>query len=65
MRHGTAYFPSLANAGDYYHAYGFSLAQVRAKIADKEIFIGQPELKPGQKLVLMDDGNRYGIEEGE
>jgi hypothetical protein len=41
--------------------YGFERAEVERKLAAGEIFIGKPELKPGESLTLLDDGNRWGV----
>lgn len=64
-RTGTSYFKTIRAAEDYYRPYGYAnLAQaVHEKIKDGEIHIGQPNLKPGQRLVLIDGGTRYAIEE--
>ena len=62
---GTCHFPATANAVRYYARQGgFTAADVSAKIAAGEIVIGKPPLKPGDTLILLDDGDRYGIEEG-
>lgn len=62
---GTAYFVSLPAACRYYLPYGFSPRDVDEKIKAGEIHIGQPEVKPGQKLVIVDEGTRYAIEDVE
>jgi hypothetical protein len=64
---GTAYFPTLAHAARYYHPYGYANVRetVLRKVHEGEIHIGAPQLKPGQRLILIDDGNRYAIEENE
>ena len=59
---GTNCFVSLPLAIEYYAVYGFSEAEVQEKIAKKEIYIGKPDLKPDEKLVLIDGGMRYAIE---
>lgn len=65
---GTSHFVSFTKACDYYkeyNAYGTPAEverAVRSKIADGEIAIGQPTLKPGERLLLIDDGCRYAIE---
>lgn len=62
---GTDYFVSLASAIEYYAAYGFSVRDVAGKLKSGEIDLGKPpNLKPGESLVLMDKGRRYGIEDG-
>jgi hypothetical protein len=62
---GTSYFPSIDAAADYYKDYHYTStrAAVMRKITDGEIHIGKPTLKQGQRLVLVDNGLRYGIEE--
>jgi len=63
MRHGTNYFVSLTAANRYYGPYGFAPADVRAKVTIGEIKIGKPEVKPGERLVLIDQLTRYAIED--
>jgi hypothetical protein len=67
ITYGTAYFPTLAHAARYYHPYGYANVRetVLRKVHEGEIHIGAPQLKPGQRLILIDDGNRYAIEENE
>lgn len=62
---GTSYFVSRSAAERYYKPYGYVdvVEAVTRKLAEGEIHIGKPELKPGQKLVTVDDGTRYAIEE--
>lgn len=74
---GTSYFVNFTKACDYYKSQGCDdlrqppgemtpaalECEVRAKIADGEISLGQPALKPGDRLLLIDDGTRYAIEE--
>jgi hypothetical protein len=60
---GTNYFPGLWAAHRYYATYGESRAAVAEKIAKGEIHIGKPALKPGQKLKLIDCGQRWAIVE--
>ena len=67
---GTSYFVNFTKACDYYKGQGLDELtpaalerEVRAKIAEGEISIGQPELKPGNRLLLIDGGTRYAIEE--
>jgi hypothetical protein len=65
MRIGTSYFISRRTAVRYYKTHGgFTKKDVNRKIEDGEIHIGQPPLKPGQRLVLIDRYTRYAIEEG-
>lgn len=70
MRVGTSHFVSFTKACDYYRDYGFEdrtpaelEAFVRDKMEDAEIYIGKPEVPVGGRLVLIDRGRRYGIEE--
>ena len=64
MRYGTSYFVSRAAAGRYYSAYEDDAARaVARKLADGEIHIGKPPLKPGQRLSVIPGEGRYQIEE--
>lgn len=65
--YGTNHFLSLAAAVNYYHAYHYpnTLKAVERKLAEGEIAIERPTLKPGQTLSLIDDGTRYAITEQE
>lgn len=65
MRYGTSYFPSIEHAQRYYKPYGFDAAAVDRKLAEGEIHIGEPPLKAGQSLYLIDNFTRYAIDEGE
>lgn len=63
---GTAHFVSLKYALRYYHPYitgpgrGTALvAYVATKLANQEIFIGRPDLKPGETLSVRVDEGRY------
>lgn len=67
---GTSYFVSFTKACDYYKGQGLDELtpaalerEVRTKIEDGEISIGQPDMKPGNRLLLIDGGTRYAIEE--
>ena len=69
---GTSHFVSKAHAIRYYLAYESgcytechqsATAAVAQKLAEGEIHIGEPALKPGQKLLVIDNGTRYAIEE--
>ena len=69
MRIGTAHFVNFTKACDYYRNQGndeLTPAEleklVRAKIEDDEIQIGQPTLKHGERLLVIDGGTRYAIE---
>lgn len=68
-RWGTSYFVSKNAAVLYYMPYEGSdwndaLTAVENKLDAGEIHIGKPELKEGQRLVVIDEGTRYAIEEG-
>lgn len=67
MLTGTSHFRSRTAAIDYYldyeENYATAAKEVDRKIADGEIHIGRPDLKPGQRLTLIDSGNRYAIED--
>lgn len=70
MRVGTSHFFNFTKACDYYRDQGndeLSPAAleslVRGMINEGEISLGQPELKPGQRLVLIDNGTRYAVED--
>lgn len=58
---GTSHFKSRNAARRYYEPYGYDAAAVDRKIADGEIHLGPPILKPGESLSLIDDGTRYAI----
>lgn len=67
---GTSNFVSFTKACDYYRNQGnedLSPADlellVLAKKGDGEITIGKPDVQPGQRLLVIDDGTRYAIEE--
>lgn len=66
---GTAHFVNFTKACDYYrHQEEYSTPMelekiVRGKLEEEEIYLGKPELEVGQRLILLDDGTRYGIEE--
>lgn len=70
MRIGTSYFVNFTKACDYYREQGhddLSPADlerlVRAMIDDGEINLGKPDVPVGGRLVLIDNGTRYAIEE--
>ena len=62
MTIGTAHFVSLSKAVRYYRDYGFTADDVVAKLDAGEFHIGKPTIKEGERLVLLDDGTRYGIQ---
>ena len=65
---GTSHFVNFTKACDYYRDYVPSRTPaeleraVRAKIEDGEISLGKPDLEPGERLLLIDDGTRYAVE---
>lgn len=56
---GTNHFSSYYRAATY---YGLPSKEVLEKIQNKEIVIGKPEIKEGQKLYLNKEEGRYFIE---
>ena len=66
---GTSHFTNRTGAENYYQAYcpgmarGNLEAYVWNKIKTGGIHIGPPTLKPGQKLLVNQDEQRYFIEE--
>lgn len=63
-RYGTKYFPSEQAAVRYYSNYESDPKQaVLTKLKEKSIFIGKPAAKPGQKVYLNQEEERYFIEE--
>lgn len=60
---GTSYFVSKMHALRYYDHEGATLNDIAIKEAEGLIHIGKPPIRPGDRLVLLDDGARYGIEE--
>ena len=59
---GTSHFVSREAAVSYYSAYS-ELPEhlVTTKLAEGEIKIGPPELKPGETLVVISHGTRYAV----
>ena len=67
---GTSYFVNFTKACDYYRDQGndeLTPAElerlVRDKIDEGEIHLGKPDVPVGSKLLLLDNGTRYGIED--
>ncbi len=67
---GTSHFVNFTKACDYYKGQGYDELtpaglerEVRRKLADGEIHLGKPEVGVGDRLVLVDGGTRYAIEE--
>ncbi len=68
MRYGTSHFESNVAAVKYYREQGYpqlldAIRAVRAKIQEKVISIGKPQIEKGEKLVL-DEDRRYYIDDG-
>ena len=67
IKYGTCYFPTRGNAIRYYRPYakleGAKASElVDRKIAEGEIHIGKPPMKPGDTLTIEDC--RYHVTEG-
>lgn len=67
VRSGTSYFVSRSHAVHYYLPYaGGSYSDASVMVSDKlaagEIHLGKPDVKPGEWLITIDGGDRYGIE---
>jgi hypothetical protein len=69
MTTGTSNFVNFTKACDYYRSQGneeLTPAQleklVKNKIEEGEIELGQPTLKDGQTLRVIDNGCRYAIQ---
>lgn len=61
---GTSHFKDRDTAIRYYSDYEVDpVSAVNLKLAEGEISLGEPALKAGQKLILLDDGTRYGVVE--
>ena len=66
MVYGTSHFVSMAAATRYYlpccdNDWTASALEVARKVRCGEIHIGEPKLKPGERLVLLDERTRYGV----
>jgi hypothetical protein len=59
---GTAHFVSRKAAERYYRDYGYGPAEVDLKIAEGEISLGKPEVKPFEELFVRE--GRYHIQVG-
>jgi hypothetical protein len=61
---GTSHFVSFQTAVRYYRPYGYenTVETVKRKLLEGEIHIGRPEVKAGDRLILLDNGTRYGVE---
>lgn len=58
---GTHYFVSVAAAERYYADYNIEPIDVKRKIEQGEISIGEPPTQPGDSLCIVDHGCRYEI----
>ena len=58
--YGTSHFRSKFAAIRYYETFGYEREDVMRKLAEGEIAIGPPALKPGETLRFM-EGGRYAI----
>lgn len=65
--YGTSHFVTFDRAVAYYRAYcpTGTRAYVRKKVNEGEIHIGAPTVKPGQRLLFIDHGTRYAIQEAD
>ena len=57
---GTSYFVSKKAAIHYYSHWEDADDIVDYKLSIGELFIGEPPIKPGERLVVIDSG-RYAI----
>ena len=67
---GTSHFVNFTKACDYYKGQGYDHlgvsaleSFVRAKIESGEIELGKPDVLMGVRLVLLDNGTRYGLQD--
>jgi hypothetical protein len=60
---GTSYFPSRKAAKQYYVYEQATYPDIDRKIAEGLIHIGLPPCQRGQRIVLIDNGTRYAVEE--
>lgn len=70
IRYGTHHFVTADAARRYYKGQGDAdcfgpgwIKRIDEKIQAGEIAIGKPPLPPGAKLIIIDNGTRYAIEE--
>lgn len=61
MIYGTPCFVSTQAAYNYYYDYGYTHTEVDRKIAEGEIFIGEPPVKAGDTVLIDPDEQRYFI----
>lgn len=66
---GTPHFVNFTKACDYYREQSNEETPaalerlVRSKIDEGEIYLGKPDVPVGGRLLLIDNGTRYAIEE--
>lgn len=65
MIHGTSYFVSKEAAIRYYKSQGLDADDVQNLLNEGSIHIGVTHIKADERLILLDSGKRYGIEETE
>lgn len=58
---GTSHFVTFEKACQYYAVYRYSKADVRQLVNTGAIHIGAPRVKPGERLVFIDNATRYAI----
>jgi hypothetical protein len=61
---GTNHFVDRKAANKYYTQYGHTVTDVAVMIECKQIVLGKPKITKGQKLLIVDGGTRYAIQEG-
>lgn len=61
IRIGTSYFMNWASAVRYYKDYGYDRNEVDSMIAEGQIHLGKPLLKPGEILEVIEREGRYAI----
>jgi hypothetical protein len=59
---GTCHFVSRQAMIDYYKTYDYDENDIDAILIEEINFIGPPKLKPGEKLIVIDNDCRYAIE---
>ena len=62
ITYGTAHFVSVQAAQRYYSAMGYDRLTVNDKLVNGEIFAFPPAIPKGERLVLLNDGQRYGLQ---
>jgi hypothetical protein len=68
IRIGTSHFVSRSHAANYYlnqgaDSWSDAMLMAQEKNDAGEIHFGEPEIKPGQRLEIIDNGTRYAIVE--